>query len=72
MSKDDLHERLVEMETRLTFVDDTVSALSDADSTLSRRLQALEQAVRDLRNEMSAVRTAVGDDPHDEPPPPHY
>lgn len=72
MSTPDLHERLTELETRLTFVDDTVNALSDADTLQSRRLLALEQAIRDMRNELSSVRSAVGHDPRSEPPPPHY
>lgn len=67
-----LQERLADLETRLTFIDDTVGMLAEADSTQSRRLLALEQAMRDLRSEMTSMRSALGDDPHNEPPPPHY
>lgn len=67
-----VQERLDDLETRLTFIDNTVAALADADATQSRRLLALEQAMRDLRSELVSVRSAMSDDPHDEPPPPHY
>ena len=69
---DELGRRLDEMEVRLTFIDDTVQALTSADAGQSQRIAALERALRDLRGEMAAMRVAQGDDPHDEPPPPHY
>ncbi len=72
MSDSRMQERLDDLETRLAFVDEAVSTLTDADTTQSRRLLALEQAVRDLRAELSSMRSAVGHDARDEPPPPHY
>jgi SlyX protein len=69
---DELAQRLDEMEVRLTFIDDTVQALTSADADQSQRIAALERALRDLRGEMAVMRVAQGDDPHDEPPPPHY
>ena len=69
---DDLARRLDEMEVRLTFIDDTVQALISADADQSQRIAALERALRDLRGEMATMRVSAGDDPHDEPPPPHY
>ncbi len=72
MSESGLVARIDDLETRLTFIDDTVGALADADATQSRRLLALEQALHDLRSELASMRSALGDNPHDEPPPPHY
>ena len=69
---DELGRRLDEMEVRLTFIDDTVQALTSADADQSQRIAALERSLRDLRGEMASMRVAQGDDPHDEPPPPHY
>jgi SlyX protein len=71
-SNDTLAQRLDEMEVKLTFIDEAVQALTTADADQSQRIVALERALRDLRGEMAAMRTAQGDDPHDEPPPPHY
>lgn len=72
MSDTLITERLADLEVRLTFVDDTVTALANADASQSRRLLALEQAMRDLRAELASIRAALGHDPHSEPPPPHY
>jgi SlyX protein len=72
MADDTLQQRLTELEVRLTFVDDTVSALASADAELSMRIVALEELIRGLRSELSSLRVAQGHDPHSEPPPPHY
>ena len=71
-SGDALERRLDEMEVKLTFIDDTVQALTAADADQSQRIAALERALRDLRGELSSMRVAQADDPHNEPPPPHY
>lgn len=68
----DLNRRLEELEVRLTFLDDTVSALAAADAEQAMRLVALERVLHDLRAELASMRTAQGSDPHSEPPPPHY
>ena len=67
-----LARRLDEMEVKLTFIDEAVQALTTADADQSQRIAALERALRDLRGEVASMRIAQGDDPHDEPPPPHY
>ena len=67
-----LARRLDEMEVKLTFIDEAVQALTTADADQSQRIAVLERALRDLRGEMAAMRPAQGDDPHNEPPPPHY
>lgn len=72
MHDTDMAERLNDLEVRLTFVDDTVTSLADADASLTRRLLALERAIRDMRAELATIRTALGDDARNEPPPPHY
>ena len=64
--------RLDDMEVRLTFIDDAVQALTDADAEQSQRIVALERALRDLRSELASVRLGHGDDAQSEPPPPHY
>jgi SlyX protein len=68
----DLERRLEELEVRLTFIDDTVSALAAADAEQAMRLVGLERMLHDLRTELASLRTAQGSDPHSEPPPPHY
>jgi SlyX protein len=67
-----LEGRLTELEIKLTFVDDTVRALAQADADQSLRIAELERTLRDLRRELASLRLAQADDPHGEPPPPHY
>ena len=69
---DTIEQRVTELEIKLTFVDDTVRALADADADQSLRIATLERTLRDLRRELVSLRVAQADDPHDEPPPPHY
>ena len=71
-SNDELEQRLIELELKLTFIDDTVQALTSADADQSQRIAALERLIRDLRGELSSLRAGQSDDPHSEPPPPHY
>ncbi|WP_426699774.1 SlyX family protein [Rhodanobacter sp. Col0626] len=71
-SHDALAQRLDEMEVKLTFIDEAVQGLTTADADQSQRIAALERALRDLRGEMASMRVGQADDPHNEPPPPHY
>jgi SlyX protein len=72
-AENDLFDRrLTELEVKLSFVDDTVGGLSTADVEQSQRLAALERAVRELRAEISGMRSGFGPDAQAEPPPPHY
>jgi SlyX protein len=66
------NHQLHDLQMRLTFIDEAVGALSDADAGISKRLLAIEQSLREIRNELGSLRDAAGHDPHSEPPPPHY
>lgn len=67
-----LEDRLTELETRLAFVDDTVSSLNDTVTAHDRHLRELLLAMDRLRGDLMAARSALVHDVHDEPPPPHY
>ncbi len=67
-----LEQRLTELEVRLTFLDDTVNALVAAETEQAQRILVLEQILRELRQELVALRVSQAHDPHSEPPPPHY
>ena len=71
-SDEKLHQRLDDMEIKLTFIDDAVQALIQVDAGQSQRIAALERALRELRGEIDSVRLGQSSDPHSEPPPPHY
>lgn len=65
-------DRLNDLETRFTFLDDAVNSLNDSEAHQSQRLLQLENALAELRRELSALRTGLAGDARDEPPPPHY
>lgn len=73
----DLEQRLIDLETRLTFQEQALQELSDAlaaarDSE-SRNALLLHRALEDLRQLRSALAaTPITGDAASEPPPPHY
>lgn len=66
------NQRVSELEIKLTFLDDTVSALSSADAEQAQQLRRIERSLSEMRAELHALRLALGHDARDEPPPPHY
>jgi SlyX protein len=64
-------ERINELETRLSFQDDTISSLNDA---LVRQQQRIAQLEKSLELLIERARDNLDDAPEygEEPPPPHY
>jgi len=61
----------VELESRYTFLEQTVSELNDVVYGQSKKIDALEAALKKLRARLEDL--AEGDAPAGrEPPPPHY
>ncbi|MGN6728982.1 MAG: SlyX family protein [Rhodanobacteraceae bacterium] len=65
-------QRLDEVETRLAFLDEALAGLNAAEAERSQRMLRIERTLAELRMELAALRTGLGHDVHDEPPPPHY
>ena len=73
----DLEQRLIDLETRLTFQEQALQELSDAlaaaRDTESRNGLLLHRALEDLRQLRSALASSpITGDAASEPPPPHY
>ena len=77
MSGTDLEARLIELEMRLAFQEQTLQELSDA-LAAARNEEAgnallLHRALEDLRQlRLTMASGPVSADPSQEPPPPHY
>ncbi|WP_119718117.1 SlyX family protein [Cognatilysobacter tabacisoli] len=77
MSGTDLEARLIELEMRLAFQEQTLQELSDA-LAAARNEEAgnallLHRALEDLRQlRLTMAAGPVSADPSQEPPPPHY
>ncbi|MBS7456316.1 SlyX family protein [Coralloluteibacterium stylophorae] len=69
---DDLIERLVELEMRVSFQEQAITELSDAlaeaRAESARNALQLERVLADL----GQMRGLLNSDPGAEPPPPHY
>lgn len=73
----ELEQRLIDLETRLTFQEQAVQELSDALAAArdaeSRNALLLHRALEDLRQLRSALAASpITGDAGSEPPPPHY
>lgn len=72
MSDNDTERRLVDIETRLAFQEQTLSEMSDALAAAraesARNAELLKRALDDLRQ----LRTLLYADPAQETPPPHW
>ncbi len=68
----DLEHRLVELETRLAFQEQTLAELSDALAASRIETQRYADLLRRALEELQLSRGDGMADPADEPPPPHY
>jgi SlyX protein len=72
ISSEHLEQRLIDVETRLAFQEQTLVEMSDALAQArgesARNADLLQRALDDLRQ----LRTMLYADPADEPPPPHW
>jgi SlyX protein len=68
----DANERLIDLETRIAFIERTLiemsDALADARMESMRDRARLDRALSDL----GELRGMIPGDPQQEPPPPHY
>lgn len=65
-----MKEPLIELQTRLAFLDDLVQALNDTVAAHDQKLDRIECAIADLKDQL---RDRPGDDEVDEDrAPPHY
>lgn len=71
-----IEQRLIELETRLSFQEHALGELSDALAAerdeSARNSLLLHRALEDLKQLRGAMSTDLTGDPANEPPPPHY
>lgn len=76
-NRDELEQRLVDLETRLAFQEQALSELSDAlaaaRSDEGRNALVMHRVLEELKQMRSALASnPFSADPAQEPPPPHY
>lgn len=67
-----LEQRLIEMETRLTFQEQALSELSEALADARDESARNANLLRHLLDDLGKLRAGLYENPADEPPPPHY
>lgn len=69
-----LDARVVELETRLAFQDDTLQALNDVVAAQQRQIDLLEMKLAALAKRQQELGESIGSGggADDEAPPPHY
>ncbi|GAA4799044.1 SlyX family protein [Lysobacter hankyongensis] len=67
-----LHDRIVELETRLAFQEHAMTELSDALAELRNEAARSADLLRRVLEDLKLHRGDVMADPASEPPPPHY
>jgi len=65
-------ERIIELETRLAFQEQTIQALNGALVDQQRQIDRLRRDLEKLRERIDAVGVSNVASPSDETPPPHY
>jgi len=67
-----MHDRIVELETKVAFQEQALTELSDALAHQQRQIEALDKALRELRIQFTAALPSLVALPSEETPPPHY
>jgi SlyX protein len=67
-----LEQRLIELETRLTFQEQALAELSEALADARAESARNNSLLRSLIEDLGKLRASLFADPADEPPPPHY
>jgi SlyX protein len=67
-----LEDRLTELEVRIAFIDDGVAALNAAVAMHDQSMLDMRREIDRLRADLVGLRSALGNDMSNEPPPPHY
>jgi len=75
--RDELEQRLIDLETRVAFQEQALSELSDALAAVrseeARSALAMHRVLEELRQMRAALASnPFAADPSQEPPPPHY
>lgn len=68
----ELIERVVELEMRVAFQDDTMQRLNAVITDQNLRLEQLERRLELMLTDLKSLRGLLYADPAQEPPPPHY
>jgi SlyX protein len=67
-----MEDRLIEMETKIAFQEDSIQKLTEASNRHEKDIYQLTCALKSLRDHLANQGDSQLQDPKEEPPPPHY
>jgi SlyX protein len=67
-----MEDRLIEVETRLAFQDDTLQALNDVVAHQQQEIDLLRREIEALKAQLKAMAPSLVASRTEESPPPHY
>ncbi|MBE0366518.1 SlyX family protein [Pseudoalteromonas aurantia] len=68
----DLENRVMELEAKVSFQDDTIDTLNDELQTHQKRLAKMQRQIELIGEKMKETSESGIIPQHQEPPPPHY
>lgn len=72
MNIEEFQEKIIDLETRLSYQDDTVVALNDVVARQQKQIEVLEKQLQLLSKQVKVLRPADLGSEADDTPPPHY
>ncbi len=67
-----LNDRIVELETKVSFQEHALNELSDALAQQQRQIDTMEMKLRELQARFAAIQPSIIAHASEETPPPHY
>ena len=67
-----MENRVIELETRLSFQEDTIHQLNDIVTRQQSQIDSLLEQVNELQKRVQSTQTSNIKDAAEETPPPHY
>ena len=67
-----MEERLIELETKIAYQDNTIDVLNEIVTKQQDRLDLLEARMKALQDQIATLAGAVSGSRLPDPPPPHY
>lgn len=67
-----MESRIVELETRIAYQEDMIQSLNDVVAKQESKIDSLQLAIEQLRQQMLQMGSGPVADPSQETPPPHY
>ena len=67
-----MENRVIELETRLSFQEDTIHELNEVVTRQQNQIDVLQEQVGELKKRVQSVSTSNIKDEGEETPPPHY